>query len=243
MSRQPPARGASLVTHVATEMRDRIQAGEFAPGQMLPPLQSMADSWNVSRTVVREALSQLSSEGLIHSRQGLGVFIPDVLPPQKLELPMGGDPEDIIRILEIRLGSETEAAFLAARRCTTEDLETMRDALVRMDNALAAGDVKSGIDADLDFHRAICAGTRNPHFVALFNFLSQFLSENITAARHNSATLAGRGADAQAEHRTLFKAIEAGDFNGARRSARTHVLMTGRRLGLTLDDGELAGDD
>jgi GntR family transcriptional repressor for pyruvate dehydrogenase complex len=55
----------------------RVADGELAPGDRLPTEQQLALAHGVSRTVVREAVHQLKSQGLLRSRQGSGVFVAD----------------------------------------------------------------------------------------------------------------------------------------------------------------------
>lgn len=231
-------RNPSLVDQVTEGIGAQIRSGAFAPGAMLPSVQSLSDMWGVSRTVTREALARLSAEGLVTSRQGLGVFVSDALPAEKFSITPGPEAEDLKRILELRLGLETEAAGFAALRRSETDVATLKGALKAMSSLDAAADIDAGIEADINFHRAICAATGNGHFGELFTFLSQFFRKNISASRRNSAGRAGGSADAAREHEAIFRAISAGNAAAARAAARTHVLNTGARLGITIETDE-----
>lgn len=240
----PPAarRHPSLVEQVTDGIGTQIRSGSFAPGAMLPSVQALSDMWGVSRTVTREALARLSAEGLVTSRQGLGVFVSDTLPAETFSITSGPELEDLKRILELRLGLETEAAGFAALRRSDADISDLRSALEAMSRLDGAEDIDAGIEADINFHRAICAATGNGHFAELFTFLSQFFRKNISVSRRNSAGRAGGGADAAREHEAIFTAILAGDAPAARRAARTHVLNTGTRLGILIETDK-AGPD
>ncbi|MFG6532982.1 FadR/GntR family transcriptional regulator [Sulfitobacter sp. 1A16787] len=227
-------RQPSLVDQVAEGLDLQIRRGDYEVGTMLPSVQTLSESWGVSRTVMREALSRLSTEGLITSRQGVGVFVAANLPPQRLVF--ANDPSDagLISILEIRLGLEAEAAGLAALRRTSQDIADMESALHKMETCFGDGDIEKSIEADLAFHRAIWLASRNPHFGQLFAFLSQFLQNNISASRRSSASVEGRAMEAQSEHSAIFSAIKLGDSAAARVAARQHVVNTTRRLDFKL---------
>ncbi len=227
-------RQPSLVDQVADALAKRIRSGAIGPGQMLPPTQALARDLSVSRTVVREALARLSVEGLIVSRQGLGVFVADALPPEKLAFPVSMT-QGIGKILELRLGIETEAAALAAGRRAKSDIRRMRAMLDAMERFVDGEDIDRSIAADVDFHRAICEATRNDYFEKIFTFLSQFLHQNISVSRRNSAGIEGRGLQAQGEHRAVFAAIADGDADRARAEMRAHILNTAARLGLPVE--------
>lgn len=228
-------RHPSLVDQVTEGIGEQIRSGHFVPGEMLPSVQTLSDSWGVSRTVTREALARLSAEGLVNSRQGLGVFVSETPPARKFSIAPGQEAEDLKRILELRLGLEAEAAGFAALRRSPTDLEALRNALDMMAAMDAAQDIDASIDADMNFHRAICASTGNWHFAELFTFLSQFFRKNISISRRNSAARNNGSAQAQREHKAIFKAIADGDPAAARAAARRHVLNTGTRLGITIE--------
>lgn len=231
----PARRHPSLVDQVTDGLSTQIRSGSLAPGAMLPSVQMLSENWGVSRTVTREALARLSAEGLINSRQGLGVFVSETPPAQKFSISAGADLQDLKRILELRLAIETEATGFAAIRRGQADLQAMSDALAEMAASNAAGDVEASIEADMRFHRAICGATGNAHFDDLFVFLSQFFRKNISVSRRNSAQRQGGGADAQAEHDAIFRAIAGGDAVAARQAARRHVHGTGVRLGIAIE--------
>src|SRR5215210_4601587 len=109
------ARGERLSDKVARQLAEAIDRGELKPGERLPRERELTDSFSVSRMVVREALSQLKSEGLIEARQGLGAFV--AVDPQRdsfrLRSP-GDNGHDLQQIFELRVIVESAAAEMAA---------------------------------------------------------------------------------------------------------------------------------
>jgi GntR family transcriptional regulator len=68
-------RGGLLYKDVAAELRRRIDGGIYAPGSRVPTLHELVAEFGVSTITVRRALRELTYEGLLHSQQGVGVFI------------------------------------------------------------------------------------------------------------------------------------------------------------------------
>ena len=222
----------SLSDRVAQALRDEILGGRYVVGESLPSESVMAGIFGVSRTVMREAVSRLKADGLVSTRQGLGVFV--TATRQALAFKIDHDPKAavgaILPIVELRQGFEVEAAGLAAKRRTDEDLAAMRAALDEMAEAMGEGNTRIGVEADVRFHSSICAATHNVYYPKLFETFRDFLLENITVSRERSSRRSGRGDAAQAEHEALYLAIEQGDPEMARVCARRHIENTGLRL-------------
>lgn len=226
------SRGPGLTEMVARALLEEITGGGYEVGDWLPPEQALADRFGVSRSVLREAISKLKADGLVRGRQGRGVMVIATRAPQVFALPGGSDhPIDaVLQIVELRLGIEAEAAGLAAERRSPAQLAQMDEAIKQMAKAIADNDVSSGVEADLRFHRVLCEATGNPHYLSFYEFLSQFIRENIRVSRMHSARRRQRSGEAQHEHGVIYRAIEAGDAEAARRAARCHVENTARRL-------------
>lgn len=71
------ARSATLVSKVATDLRQAISLGEYAPGDRLPIEAELAKRYGVSRTTVRSALRQLEANSLVRTQHGVGTFVAD----------------------------------------------------------------------------------------------------------------------------------------------------------------------
>ena len=138
-----PRRRARTLAHELVEaLGDRIRDGRLAPGDRLPTESAVMAEFGVSRTVVREAISRLQASGLVRTRHGVGSFVVGpgdegagfrIAPEQLATL------RDVVAMLELRIGVETEAAALAARRRTAENLAALRAALEAFSEAVEAG--------------------------------------------------------------------------------------------------------
>ncbi len=220
----------SLAQGVVEELGARIRAAEFKPGDKLPPESAIMDTYGVSRTVVREAISQLQAGGLVQTRHGIGTF---VLEPPAPALGVGGASivtvRDVLAILELRISMETEAAWLAATRRSDDQVAQLAEALAAMRQAAAHG--ASSVEADVRFHRLVAEATGNRYFVEL---LGQLGNAIIPRARLNTPELDTRPADYLArldrEHEDIFRAIQRGDAEAARAAMRTHLSNSRERL-------------
>ncbi|MEY4748684.1 MAG: hypothetical protein RIQ60_898 [Pseudomonadota bacterium] len=229
------ARPAQLVTErlsdrLAALLDAQVQAGTLLPGDRLPSEARLAESHGVSRTVVREAVHQLKSRGLLLSRQGSGVFVA----PPPLNQSLAFDPsvltsiDAVVHVVEVRRVLETEIAALAAERATASQIKAMRQALLAIDAAAAAG--QDGVAEDLAFHRTIGQASGNPQFLLLMEFFEQYLREAMRITRGNEARRQDFMDAVRLEHRAIVDAIAARDPQAARRCASAHLLQGEQRL-------------
>jgi DNA-binding FadR family transcriptional regulator len=226
IQKPPNLTGGLIETLVA-----QIERGDLAPGQRLPTEQAIVEATGVSRTVVREALASLRAKGLIVTRQGLGAFVSERPPPKAFAI-AAEDMEsisEVLRLLELRIGVEAEAAALSAQRRTGADLDRMAGHLRNLDAAISSQE--SGAHEDFAFHREILASTRNAYFTRIFDVFGsliiprQRLRLDAMPADKRAAYLKG----VQREHRALLKAIKSGDGEAARQAARDHLLNSYQR--------------
>jgi GntR family transcriptional regulator, transcriptional repressor for pyruvate dehydrogenase complex len=230
----PPA--ISRTVQVADWFGREIRAGRLASGEKLPTEQELIARFNVSRTVIREAMASLRSEGLVVSRQGSGVFVADhhASPAFRIVSDEVRSLTDVDNVLQLRLAVELEAAGIAAERRTEADLENLRHCLEVIDEAIVAGEL--AVPEDFAFHRAISSATGNPYFERFMHFLGPVLIPR-QSVRASSETREQRQANLgrfQVEHRRIFRAIESQNVREARLRLRQHLEASRaryRRLG------------
>jgi DNA-binding transcriptional regulator YhcF (GntR family) len=95
---------ASLSDGLYKKLEAQILSGELQPGARLPSQKDVAETENVSRTVVREAVARLAAQGLITSRQGSGVYVAETAQYKPFQVTRDELAElaDIIKLLEMR---------------------------------------------------------------------------------------------------------------------------------------------
>lgn len=226
LRREPP-----LPARIAELIRNEIVDGQMAPGTPLPTEQAMAETYKVSRNVIREGIARLRNEGIVNSRQGVGAFVA-TSPTPVLRIDDGVEhPERHHNLFELRIVLEVQSAELAAMRHTPEDLAEMQHAYDEM--ASTSDWVNVGIEQDLAFHRAIAGATGNQFMLKTIMFIAEHLKQSIrltrasleeTAQEINEKTLQ--------EHLLILKAIKAGDPIAARAAMTAHVVNAAARVGL-----------
>ena len=228
------ARGkTTLADHVTSVLAQQIRSGEFAPDARLPSEMELTERFSVSRTVIREAISRLKSEGLVGSRRGSGTVVLPVTQatPFRLDLNMDDGRDSIqavLRVIELRRGVEGEMAALAAQRRTRAQNLAIQQALQAIDAAAAAG--RDGVQEDFAFHAAISNASHNPLYTSLVQFLSQFLHAAIRVSRMNEARSNEFVQQVRAEHAALAQAINDGNAEAARAGALRHMEQSALRL-------------
>ncbi|QYD73124.1 FadR family transcriptional regulator [Paraburkholderia edwinii] len=220
----------TLADRVTAVLLEKIKGGEFPVGTRLPTEQVISERFGVSRTVVREAISRLKSDGLVEVRQGSGTVVRE--PNRTTAFRLDIDPKDsvdaVLRVTELRRGIEAEAAALAAQRRTRAQLADIKRALAAID--AAAKEKRDGVDEDLAFHMAISRATGNPLYPSLLEFISQFTHAAILVTRTNEARRDDFSTQVRNEHRAIFDAISAQDVEAARQAAITHIDNAGARI-------------
>lgn len=234
MPRRP---SRSLAQDVMDKVVTRITDGELVAGEKMPTELQMMRSYGVSRTVVREALSRLQAAGVVETRHGIGSFV--LMPQSKPEGFMTGATivtlYDVLDMLELRIGLETQAAGLAAVRRSKEHLERLAASLedftmqVRTDN--------NAVSADLNFHLLITQATGNPYFEEVYRFMGQ---NTIPRTRIKSSQYVNEPREmylmrANQEHEAIFSAIERCDPESAQAAMHMHLVNSRERLRKVLE--------
>jgi GntR family transcriptional repressor for pyruvate dehydrogenase complex len=220
----------TLADRVTDALLSKISGGELPAGSQLPSEQAMALGFGVSRTVIREAVSRLKSEGLIDSRQGRGAFVRtdrlDV--PFRIGIDTAKPLESLLHLLEMRLGLDSEIAYLAAERRNREQMAAIRRALADIDRASKLG--QDAVAEDLKFHFTIAQATGNPFFPELIQFLGRFLYSATLVTRANENRLKDLAEQTRIEHAAISTAIEQRDAEAAATAARMHMINAAVRI-------------
>lgn len=224
-------RPRTLALELVESLGDRIRGGQLQAGDKLPTEAAIMGEFEVSRTVVREAISKLQAAGLVETRHGIGTFVlgPGDGPSFKITPEQFSTLQDVIAVLELRIGLETEAAGLAAQRRTAENLAALRKALDAVIAAVEAG--QDSVAADFQFHLEIARATQNSHFADLMATLG---AQIIPRARLESpvdmnAERLAYMRRVNTEHENILDAIASQDAEAARAAMRTHLSNSRER--------------
>ncbi|OLF52884.1 FadR/GntR family transcriptional regulator [Pseudomonas chlororaphis] len=219
----------NLAHDLVSDLTQQILRGLLKPGDKLPSESTIVRAHGVSRTVVREAISKLQAAGWVETHHGVGSFVLERQDTHGLRLNV--DTALGVRdILELRLGLETQAVALAARRRSAEQLAQMRQALDAYQQSLANND--SCVDADQRFHLLIAEATGNPYFVQILQSLGNALipRTRVRAAERGDVDLAQLATLASHEHEAIYAAIRRQDPDAARAAMWTHLSNSRERF-------------
>jgi DNA-binding FadR family transcriptional regulator len=215
----------NLTAELVGLLSKEITSGKLAPGARLLTEQEMMATFGVSRTVVREAVSALRSEGLVMTRQGVGAFVATDAQqrPFRIEPRGGKSVPEVLRIMELRMGVEIEAAGLAASRRTAKHVDRIEGELAKIDAAIERGD--AAVEADFELHRTIATATGNPYFESFLGYLGHYIipRQSVRIEKIGGDEQTAYLRKVQREHRAICAAIAKSDPAAARDAMRAHL--------------------
>ena len=138
-------------------------------GDRLPSEARLAELFGMSRTIVREALARLASDGITEARRGAGSFVKR-RPSERLGTHVAMDAlAKTLGTYEVRFVLEAESARLAALRRSQDQLDAIEAALAALRAALLSN--APAHEEDWLLHRAIVEATGNSAFLPVFDLL------------------------------------------------------------------------
>jgi DNA-binding GntR family transcriptional regulator len=203
-----------LVDEVADELRERIYAGDLAPGQPLRQ-EELAQDLQISRTPLREALRILENEGLLHSQRNRTVRV------------VSGDLKKFLAAYQVREVLDGLAARLAAASADAAGRQALSAIIDRQEAALDPWVQAAYTAANVEFHKAIMDLADNEYVKAqlpLVRMTSQVFGRPMALLEPSRATSAVQ------QHREIAAAIAAGDGELSERLARAHIRSTIERI-------------
>lgn len=225
-----PIKPKKISSQIAEQIRSSILAGEFTPGDKLPPERELAEMFGVSRPSVREALNLLAASGLVESYQGGGTVVKSLV-----ELTAGNPLSEMIKgeraraldVIEVRKSMEAWTAFYAAQRALPEDLRKLEQIIVEMERNL--GGMKPSQDLDANFHFIIAQATHNVVWLHLMQSIFDAMKEfqrgvwRVVYQTEEDHRVLFR------HHRDVFEAIRDRDAERARDAMLTHLTFAEQR--------------
>ncbi|MCF2950343.1 FadR family transcriptional regulator [Paraglaciecola aquimarina] len=218
-------KSGGLTTELVESLRAEILKGNFKTGDKLPSSKIIEQQSGVSRSVVREAIAQLKAEGLVDSKQGVGVFVTSKKNTQSFQITKAEfeSIHNAIQILELRMSVEVEMGAMAAVKRSDDQMQNITNCMLNMENKISQGE--DSIAEDFAFHKAIADASGNPYFRRFIDYIG---SGVIPAREMITNYENGFGSDKllaviQEEHRQICRAIESQDSDLARASIKAHL--------------------
>src|SRR5271155_1091342 len=198
-----------MTSQLIVRFRDRILAGTYAPGAALRQ-DILASEFGASKIPVREALVQLQSEGLV-----------DIFPNRGFQVrPLSAAELD--EVFSLRLRIEPAAAVLGAKLATAADHAAAREALGRLNDALAAEEFSSSGELNRAFHLKLIVPRLQPVSAEMLSRLHTLAQRYVQAHLRPE----GRVKRASREHAALLRAWILGDSKQVRTLLHAHIAST-----------------
>ncbi len=221
--RLKPIKPKKISDQVFEQIMELITRGELKPGEQLMPERELSLALDVSRTTVRNAISKLVVTGFLEHRQGQGTFVcsPEARNKNPLAAAMQSQDAGLEDLLEVRMGLECNAAALAARRATEQDIHFLEKSIEDMKAEVGAG--RLGTEADVSFHIAVSYATKNPVQVHImrdfYDYLFFGIEENLSRLYEKPERIE----NILIQHRQIAEAIRNHDPEQAYDAMRTHI--------------------
>ena len=197
----------TLVELVYEELKDRIMTGQMCAGDRVLEVR-LAEELVISRTPVREAMQRLEMEGLLVQKPRKGIYVAQTT----------GD--DLRAIMEIRQDVEGMAAYYAAIRINTSQINKLWRQCKNYSSAADNMDAESMMTANKMFHKLLIEASGNKVLMRM----TSGLQEAITPLTYNSYCLK-HAKETALEHEQILHAIESGDSLGAKLAAIKHINL------------------
>ncbi len=226
--RESPGLAHSLSNQIARELGRRIVAGNYKQGMLIEDEAALARRFQVSRSVIRDAVKILVGKGLLTVSRGIGTRVrertrwglldDDVLAWHQSAPP---SPDFLRQLMDLRLIIEPKAARWAAERGSEDGHRAIETAQRRMEDE--KGSIEDFIFADANFHRSVLRAAQNELLMAMEGMLFSALLGSIRLTnsdpRENETSIPF--------HRAVMTAIVA--RNGAEAEATMEELLSDAR--------------
>jgi GntR family transcriptional repressor for pyruvate dehydrogenase complex len=229
MSRTTRIDRRRLYQQIADDLEGQILSGNLAPGTRLPGEHELADQYEVSRNVIREALKRLKERGLVVILTGSGTYVsePTTEPASNALhrlLQHSANGVTIDHFYEMRRMLEPASARLAAERGDEDDWQAIQSALEAMEKSRK--DSEAWSHADLKFHLAVAAASHNPLLTTVLEPLTDPL-RRVIAAGHTDPLGVQAGLDA---HWRIFNALQKRNMDEAYQAMLDHLTDSEQRI-------------
>ncbi|MEM8748997.1 MAG: FadR/GntR family transcriptional regulator [Pseudomonadota bacterium] len=219
----------------AREVERQIEAlvleGVLRAGDRLPGERELSKALNVSRPILREALSSLEESKLLVTRHGEGTVVADVIgtifAPPIVDL-ISANAKAKADYLEYRREIEGTTAAMAAERATSEDRAMLARIMNDMKAAHEAQNSEQEAELDVEFHTAICECAHNIILLHTLRSCYRLLADDVF---HNRALIYEASGSRQHlfdQHVAIYEAVLASDRAAAEKAARDHIVYVER---------------
>ena len=223
----PVKRQEKLSSQVAEQIQQLILSRQLKPGDRLPTERELGETFQVSRTVVREAIRALEAHGLVEPQTGSGTYVraiqsEDVANSLGMYITTQGQFFTLESLMEVRRVLEIQVVRLAAERATHNNIQKLESILDNMRKTVHDTDAFS--KWDLEFHLVLARASGNP----LFGILIEPLTEALFELIWTGSSAPGAAEEACEFHRQILDLIKNKQAEQAAEAMRKHLHQSQR---------------
>lgn len=222
-------------THLPEQIANLLEeeiVKKYQEGDRLASEQQLAERFEVSRTIVREALKILKARGLIDSRTGSGAYItrPDVQDlSDMISRIIQMDKINYESVYEVRFFLEAAAGRKAVELATEEDFDQLEELLAGLRNRNIG--VLERRDLDFQFHLSIAQLSGNPLLVMLVQAMGNVFKEIIKIG----IFIEGSIDDGIIRHQRILDALRLRDSGLVERMVFEHLEQSQKNYAVYLE--------
>lgn len=216
-------RGSS---EIATVLRREIRQGVLSPYERLPAERELADTYNVARGTIREALNQLTKDGLVEIRRGSGTYVLGESSEEANPIIANANP---LELMDTRFALEPHICRLAVLNARIQDLETAEGLLKQMEDSVQSPSQFSILDTD--FHTLLVETTRNRLLIWIVAQINHVRNQEQWARMRHLTLNEQMITEHNKYHRQILNAIRAREPEKAAAMMKQHLESA--RLSLT----------
>jgi len=214
--------GVHLFDRVADQVVAAVGDDDLKPGDRLPSERAMAQRFQVSRAVIREAIRTLCERGLLEARPKSGVYVKEQDgkgASAQIGMLLKRHIHAFGELGEVRFTLEVDIAGLAAERATPEEIATLEETIVNMETHSDDGEIFT--ENDFLFHITMAKAAHNLLYLALIEPIQDLLMSYRVHSYHHQRELTI--AAALHHHRRILDTIKARNPEAARQAMREHL--------------------
>ncbi len=219
--------GSRRYLQIARQLAAEIENGRYSPGERLPPERELAQTLDVSRTTVREALLALEIMRFIEIKVGAGVYVLDESVRGRAERsePDSAAPSEV---LAARRLVEAETAALAATNATAAQLDRLHQTNERM--AATIDDVAAFDMADALFHELVAEAAGNDVLSGFVAQLWRMRESDMWAFWYDQTRHSNNRRQSVEDHRVILRAFTRRSPEAARTAMQSHLDVLANRF-------------
>jgi GntR family transcriptional repressor for pyruvate dehydrogenase complex len=218
---------------VIDQILDQMQKGVFKAGDVLPPERVVAEKLGVSRPSVREAYSVLEMVGILESKVGSGTYVKssniDNFYKNKIK-DISATEESPYEILEVRKIIEPEAACLAAKSASKEDIVEIENILQQMKSEMKNHSSYT-LETDALFHLRIAKASGNAMLFNVMQYILNISNKRLwEVIREELVRTPGHLETDMKAHQDILRSLKNKDFKNARTIMKKHLSQIQKEI-------------